>query len=88
MDYAPRGKDKPKFVKSGDKPVIKRKKIRTARIVLTALVTGACEGCIPYVLKAGVDNHWLYLIPVFPVAIYLISKICEDLERWYKDDEL
>lgn len=88
MDYASRPKDKPKQAVPNKKPAIKQRKIKTARTVITAVVTGACWGCTPYVLNAGVDNKWLYMIPITPVIVYLINKVCDDLERWYKNDEV
>ena len=88
VDYAPKGKDKPIQAANNKKPVTRRRKMKTVKIVLTALVTGACFGSIPYVLEAGVDEPWLYSIPLLPVVVYLLIKICTDLERWYKNDEM
>lgn len=88
MDCAPKSKDKPIQPGQRKKPINKRRKIKTLRIVLTALVTGACEGSIPYVLKVGANNPWYYAIPLSPVVVYLFIKICTDLERWYTNDDM
>lgn len=88
MDCASKPKDRAIQPSMNKKPPIKYRKIKTAKMVIAAVITGACWGCIPYVLRAGIDNPYLYLIPLAPVAVYLINKICVDLERWYKNDEM
>lgn len=79
--YAPKGKDKPIQAANNKKPVTRRRKMKTVKIVLTALVTGACFGSIPYVLETGAENHWLYSTP--PVARCGVSAY-QDLHRFRK----
>jgi hypothetical protein len=86
MDYAPRTRNR-QVMKPVKKP-IKKNKVKTAATVTKAVLTGICEGFIPYAVIAGDNSPWLYAIPFAPVVIYLITRVIKDLKGWYENEEM
>lgn len=80
----------PEFVNHGKKKnkALKPKKVKTAKMIIKFFGFGWCIGFIPMAITVGNEIPELYIVPLIPVALYLINRVIKDLKGWYQNEEM